>query len=209
MGLPRPPRPVLVAVIRSSLTLFVSLVLVSCSDDPSEPVGDGGQVPEAPGDAADDPSDAPALDPSSSGTADADPDSAEEASPEGDAAAEEAPPSAWRKGVSQDGHYEVAWRVVDHPGVPMNEHFELELELFRVEGDERVAWEGAEPDVRATMPEHRHGMLTRPAAEDLGDGRYKVPAMLFHMEGYWVLHVSVRTGEGVLDIDHANFDIHI
>lgn len=148
--------------------------------------------------------DAPDVDPAGSGASEADVPAADAA-----AASEESPGTDWTTGLSEDGAYEVRWRVVDHGSVPMNEHFELELELFAVDGEERAPWEGATPEIRATMPEHRHGMLVKPVAEPLGDGRYRVPAMLFHMEGYWVLHVSARTGDGVSDIGRANFDIHI
>ena len=115
---------------------------------------------------------------------------------------------AWTTGVSDDGLFEATWRVVGGGPIPVNEHFVLELKLARIENGERIAWEQADPAVRANMPEHRHGMLTRPVPVEAGGGLYEVPAMLFHMEGYWVLRISVRTGDGVMDTGHATFDLN-
>jgi hypothetical protein len=128
-----------------------------------------------------------------------------EADPEPDSDSEE----DWATGVSDDGHFEATWRVVGGGPIPVNEHFVLELKLARVEEGGPTPWEGADPTVRARMPEHRHGMLTRPVPVDAGGGLYEVPAMLFHMEGYWILRISVRTGDGVLDNGHATFDLNI
>jgi len=140
-----------------------------------------------------------------------------EAGPDGDTEAaggetdDAAGPDAdgWTRGAFESGDYEVAWRVVEASEPPVNDYFTLEVDLWRMDGDERVPLEGAELDVRATMPEHRHGMNTRPVPEEVGDGRYTVPAMLFHMEGYWVLHLSVRTGPGAEDVERANFDLQV
>ena len=50
------------------------------------------------------------------------------------------------------------------------------------------------------MPEHQHGLPTRPeVTEYLGDGDYRVEGMKFNMTGYWELQVSVEAG-GVRDV---------
>ena len=41
--------------------------------------------------------------------------------------------------------------------------------------------------VDADMPAHRHGMNYRPTVRTLGDGRYRVEGLLFHMAGKWRL----------------------
>ncbi len=61
-----------------------------------------------------------------------------------------------------------------------------------------VASESGEPVIGATitvdggMPDHDHGMPTRPrVTAELGDGDYRLEGMRFHMSGYWEIRVSV------------------
>ena len=49
--------------------------------------------------------------------------------------------------------------------------------------------------VDAQMPEHRHGMNYRPTIVSLGNGRFRVDGMIFHMPGRWELALDVRDGE--------------
>jgi len=46
--------------------------------------------------------------------------------------------------------------------------------------------------VDATMPAHRHGMNYRPSLHPLGDGRWRVDGMLWHMAGAWELRFDVE-----------------
>ena len=46
--------------------------------------------------------------------------------------------------------------------------------------------------VDATMPEHRHGMNYRASVEALGEGRWRVEGLLWHMRGRWDLTLDVR-----------------
>jgi hypothetical protein len=46
--------------------------------------------------------------------------------------------------------------------------------------------------VDATMPAHRHGMNYRPSLHPLGDGRWRVEGMLWHMAGAWELRFDVE-----------------
>ncbi len=48
-------------------------------------------------------------------------------------------------------------------------------------------------DVRldATMPDHGHGMLTRPEHLPLGQGRYETRGLKLHMPGAWVFEARV------------------
>lgn len=48
--------------------------------------------------------------------------------------------------------------------------------------------------VDATMPEHRHGMNYRPSVKPLGDARWHVEGLLWHMAGRWELAFEVDAG---------------
>lgn len=52
--------------------------------------------------------------------------------------------------------------------------------------------------VDADMPAHRHGMNYRPTVRGLGNGRYRVDGLMFHMAGSWRLSFDVST-DGHLD----------
>lgn len=45
--------------------------------------------------------------------------------------------------------------------------------------------------VQANMPLHRHGMNYRPTIHPLGQGRWRVQGLVWHMSGLWQLVISV------------------
>ncbi len=47
--------------------------------------------------------------------------------------------------------------------------------------------------VDATMPEHRHGMNYRASIKPLGEGRWRVEGLLWHMSGRWELRLDVQS----------------
>jgi hypothetical protein len=47
--------------------------------------------------------------------------------------------------------------------------------------------------VDATMPEHRHGMNYKPSIAALGNGRFRVEGLLWHMSGRWEWRFDVRS----------------
>jgi len=47
--------------------------------------------------------------------------------------------------------------------------------------------------VDAQMPEHRHGMNYKPAIQALGNGRWRVEGLLWHMSGRWEWRFDVRS----------------
>ena len=49
--------------------------------------------------------------------------------------------------------------------------------------------------VDAQMPEHKHGMNYAPTIKAMGDGRYRVDGMLFHMPGSWEVAFDVRPAD--------------
>ncbi len=95
----------------------------------------------------------------------------------------------------------VAWRALGGE-VPKNRHFDLEVWVVRA----GVPVGGAELMVRATMPEHGHGMNVEPRAQPQAGGSYRVRGMLLHMGGRWelVIHV-VELGR----FQRATFELHL
>jgi len=91
----------------------------------------------------------------------------------------------WRRGATDSG-VEVAWRAVGDE-LPRNRHFELDVWVLR----DGVPVTQAELQVRATMPDHGHGMNVEPRALLRPDGSYRVRGMLLHMAGHWELSVHV------------------
>jgi hypothetical protein len=55
--------------------------------------------------------------------------------------------------------------------------------------------EGAVLTVTGGMPAHDHGLPTAPrVTAELGDGRYKLEGLRFHMRGYWEVSVEIASG---------------
>lgn len=54
--------------------------------------------------------------------------------------------------------------------------------------------EGAIVEVDGGMPEHDHGLPTKPrVTAELGDGDYKLDGLRFHMSGYWEIVIKITT----------------
>jgi hypothetical protein len=52
---------------------------------------------------------------------------------------------------------------------------------------------GAELEITGGMPAHDHGMPTRPRmTEELGEGRYRLDGMRFHMNGKWEVSIEIK-----------------
>ncbi|MDP2825266.1 MAG: hypothetical protein Q8O52_21615 [Sulfuritalea sp.] len=82
--------------------------------------------------------------------------------------------------------------------IPMAQHFALEVQLCDKGGVSAARLHRAD----ATMPEHRHGMNYRPAITPLGDGRFRIEGMMFHMAGRWELAFEVLTGKEMTRFTH-------
>jgi DNA-binding beta-propeller fold protein YncE len=89
------------------------------------------------------------------------------------------------------------YRVRVKPGrtpVPANEMMGLVAEVFDgCDEGARIA-EGVRLLASASMPEHQHGMTTQARVLPLGEGRFDVAGLLFHMPGYWELYLDVQRG---------------
>lgn len=104
------------------------------------------------------------------------------------------PPDAADGAVLKAGELALAYRPVlaGKPSrIPMAKHFTLEVQLC----DKAGASVARLQKVDATMPEHRHGMNYRPRITPLGDGRFGVEGMMFHMAGHWQLVFEVQAGK--------------
>lgn len=69
--------------------------------------------------------------------------------------------------------------------------------VLHIETESGEAVEGATVEVSGGMPEHNHGLPTRPRiSRELGGGDYELSGMRFHMAGYWEIEVTVTTHDG-------------
>lgn len=64
---------------------------------------------------------------------------------------------------------------------------------------------GATFTLDATMPEHRHGMMTRPIHKEISPGAWRSEGMKLHMHGHWVFDATVDVG-GVQDTVHIPWE---
>ena len=56
---------------------------------------------------------------------------------------------------------------------------------------------GADVSVSGGMPEHDHGLPTRPrVTREIGEGDYRLEGMRFHMGGDWEIVVTITTADG-------------
>ena len=70
--------------------------------------------------------------------------------------------------------------------------------VITVQTSSGVAVAEADVSVLGGMPLHDHGMPTRPrVTEYLGDGRYRLEGMRFHMNGRWEVSVTVKADDKI------------
>lgn len=105
---------------------------------------------------------------------------------------------------TEGGLYLIEWTTSPAP-LPLNELFELRATVRDAKTGQPV--EDATVDVDALMPQHGHGMTTKPEAVCALDpcrhpgGAYVTRGMKLHMPGEWTLHFNVHgpAGEDHLD----------
>jgi hypothetical protein len=69
--------------------------------------------------------------------------------------------------------------------------------VLHIEDENGNEVEGAIIDVEGGMPEHDHGLPTKPrVTQELGGGDYQLDGMRFHMSGAWEIVVSITTSSG-------------
>jgi hypothetical protein len=93
--------------------------------------------------------------------------------------------------VSSQGLYRAMIEPDSQP-IPVNR---LHTWTLRVETLDGQPIDDARISVEGDMPQHRHGMPTRPeVTRYLGDGEYLVEGMKFQMGGWWVVDFTVEHG---------------
>ncbi|MHC5113286.1 MAG: hypothetical protein ACYTGP_02515 [Planctomycetota bacterium] len=91
--------------------------------------------------------------------------------------------------LSNGGTYYVVCRMMSDP-VPLNETFDLRVTVYDAE-ERRTPLRNVVLLVDGRMPHHKHGMNREPTITQRADGAWAVEGMLFHMPGFWELHLDV------------------
>ncbi len=90
--------------------------------------------------------------------------------------------------VSADGYYRVTAISRIHP-LAINQMHAWELQVFDRSGQPVI---NANISVSGGMPAHDHGLPTDPRiTRELGEGRYLLEGVKFHMRGAWELYVLI------------------
>lgn len=103
--------------------------------------------------------------------------------------------------MSEHGAYRVAYRS-DAAPIPINRMHSWTLHIETADGR---AVTDAVVKVDGDMPQHRHGLPTRPrVTRNLGNGDYLVEGMKFQMGGWWTIDFTVTAGGRT---DFARFNL--
>lgn len=96
--------------------------------------------------------------------------------------------------------------AVMDPGGTLRPRHMLTVRVTLRDSDGR-AIDDAQISVDGGMPEHGHGLPTRPrVTASLGDGIYEIEGVRFNMGGWWELRLSIAASGGV-DIVTFNLDL--
>ena len=105
--------------------------------------------------------------------------------------------------TSDQGAYRLTYISDTHP-VPISRLHSWKLHVETADGR---PVEGATIVIDGDMPQHGHGLPTRPAVtQALGNGDYRVDGMKFQMGGWWQIYVDV-TADG--RHDKATFNLRL
>ncbi|MGE5378887.1 MAG: FixH family protein [Bacteroidota bacterium] len=102
--------------------------------------------------------------------------------------------------ASDGGLYNVSYTVPTGT-IPINQIHQWTLHVERADG---TPVENATIDVDGDMPQHGHGLPTKPrVTQNLGNGDYLVDGMKFQMGGWWLMDFTITSG-GETDVVHFN-----
>jgi hypothetical protein len=103
--------------------------------------------------------------------------------------------------LTDNGLYRVSY-VTRDTAPPINQ---LHTWTLRVETADSRPVENATITVDGDMPQHGHGLPTRPqVTQYLGNGEYLVEGLRFQMGGWWIVEFDI-TAEG--QTDHVTFNL--
>jgi hypothetical protein len=105
--------------------------------------------------------------------------------------------------TSENGLFKVSYQP-STGAIPVNQMHEWTLHVETADGD---PVEDAVISVDGDMPQHGHGLPTRPqVTQNLGNGDYVVEGMKFQMGGWWVMDFTI-TAVGQTDAVHFNMQL--
>lgn len=108
--------------------------------------------------------------------------------------------------TSEQGLFEISYSS-DLGSIPVNQMQSWTLHVTTAEGQ---PVENATIIVDGDMPQHGHGLPTRPqVTRYLGNGDYLVEGLKFHMPGWWVMDFVITSGEqtGGEQTDQVRFNM--
>ncbi len=179
---------------KTTCAVLISLAMLAlCACDGGQPDKKGAEKPAA--GAASAPGDAPSSAPGSapgSGPASA-PGAGATSAPGGKGKIPPAVAADKIDGKGTDGKYH--FKVTFKPAVPgLNEMFKAETLVTDAATGKPVT--GLKFKLDATMPEHRHGMMTKAQHKELGEGIYQSEGMKLHMPGSWEIRADAKGDAG-------------
>lgn len=103
--------------------------------------------------------------------------------------------------VSEQGRYRISYQSGLEP-ITINQIHSWRLHVETPDGqpvtDATIAVDG-------DMPQHGHGLPTRPqVTQNLGNGDYLVEGLKFHMHGWWIVEFDITSGD---ETDHVVFNL--
>ena len=104
--------------------------------------------------------------------------------------------------TSAEGRYSA---TIEAPGtLKPRKMYSFEVTVTDAQG---AAIDGAAITVDGGMPEHGHGLPTRPrVTRNLGGGRYLVEGVRFNMGGWWEFKLAISTPSGT---DNVTFNLEV
>lgn len=95
--------------------------------------------------------------------------------------------------VTERGRYRISYASALEP-IEINRIHVWVAQVMDADGN---PVEGATISISGGMPDHDHGLPTAPRATAyLGEGRYLIEGMKFHMGGAWEVVLSIKSGPG-------------
>jgi hypothetical protein len=103
--------------------------------------------------------------------------------------------------VTDNGLYRASYTPQYEP-VPINQ---IQSWTLHLETEDGRPVEDAQITIDGDMPQHGHGLPTRPqVTEYLGNGDYRVEGLKFHMPGWWIVEFDITTAG---QTDHVTFNL--